>query len=71
MEANMNVNYIPAADVAAADAARLRGEADAQHRQDYYSARPGVPAGSTGEHENTPLALPDDPAVTGTGGGQS
>ena len=53
-------------------AAMVQAERDAQARQDYYSARPGlgVPAGSTGEHENRPVALPDDPAVAGTGGGR-
>jgi hypothetical protein len=54
-------------------AAQARAERDAQHRQDYYGARPseGVPAGSRGEHENRPLPLPmDDPAVTGVGGGR-
>jgi hypothetical protein len=57
-------------DESAAQAARAQGEADAAHRQDYYSTRPGlgVPAGTTGGHENAPMALPDDPAVTGTGG---
>jgi hypothetical protein len=59
-------------DVNAVRAAQDQGQRDAQHRMDYYSARPGlgVPAGSTGEPENRPLALPDDPAVTGTGGGR-
>jgi hypothetical protein len=61
------------ADTAAARAAMAQGQADAAHRQDYYGAQTaggglGVPAGSMGEHENTPLPLPDDPAVTGVGG---
>jgi hypothetical protein len=51
-------------------AAQSQGEWDAQHRMDYYQARPGVPAGTVGEHSNAPLPLPDDPAVTGTGGGR-
>jgi hypothetical protein len=57
-------------DVGVVRAAMDQGQADAQHRQDYYGSRPGVPAGSTGEPENRPLALPDDPAVTGIGGGR-
>jgi hypothetical protein len=59
-------------DEGAVRAAQARGQADAQHRMDYCGARPGegVPAGSTGEHENRPLTLPDDPAVTGVGGGR-
>src|SRR6266487_3964823 len=41
-------------NVNAVRAAQDQGQRDAQHRQDYYGARPGegVPAGSTGEHEN-------------------
>jgi hypothetical protein len=57
-------------DEGAVRAAMAQGQADAQHRQDYYQARPGVPAGTTGEPVNAPVALPDDPAVTGVGGGR-
>jgi hypothetical protein len=56
------------AAVAAVAAAQAQGERDVQHRQDYYQARAGVPAGTTGEPVNAPLPLPDDPAVTGVGG---
>jgi hypothetical protein len=48
-------------DVAAAMA---RGEAGAQRRADYYAARPGVPAGTTGA-DPQPLTLPEDAAITG------
>jgi hypothetical protein len=59
-------------DVDAVRAAMDQGEADAQRRQDFYGSRPGlgVPAGTTGEPVNAPLALPEDRAVAGTGGGR-
>jgi hypothetical protein len=61
-----NANYTPAPDVAAAEAAQAQGQADAQRRQDYYSARPGegVPTVSSGASPEL-LALLGDQAVTG------
>jgi hypothetical protein len=58
-------------DVSQVQAARREGESDAQRRQDYYGQRPGmgVPAGTTGA-DPEPLALPEDRAVAGTGGGR-
>ena len=44
---------------------REQGEADAQRRQDYYTAhREGVPAGTVGA-DPQPLTLPEDAAITG------
>jgi hypothetical protein len=58
------------ANQAAIAQAMARAETNARALQVYYKAHIGVPAGSVGEHENTPLALPPDPAVTGVGGGR-
>jgi|RhiMetdeSRZDD1v2_1073273.scaffolds.fasta_scaffold721415_3 hypothetical protein len=50
-------------------AAMDQAMADAQARQNYYKTHVGVPAGTTGA-DPQPLAVPEDRAVAGTGGGR-
>ena len=58
-------------EVAAVEATMREAMSDARTRQDFYRSRPGegVRAGTVGADPG-PVALPADPAVARTGGGQ-